>query len=161
MQANPSKPLKRHPALQPLSHDHHHGLLLCWKIRTGFNRGVASDRMKRYIDWFWHNHLESHFEIEERDIFPILGNKNKLVKRALAEHRRLKRLFTEEVDIERSLSLIEEELENHIRFEERILFNEIQRIASPAAYAAIQTLHHDKTVCENWPDEFWKKQPCR
>ena len=32
------KPQKRHKALQPLSREHHHGLLLSWKIRSGFNK---------------------------------------------------------------------------------------------------------------------------
>ncbi|WP_241739476.1 hypothetical protein [Aestuariibaculum marinum] len=32
------KPLKRHKALQPLSREHHYGLLLTWKIRTGFKK---------------------------------------------------------------------------------------------------------------------------
>ncbi len=156
MSTKPAKPLKRHPALQPLSHDHHHGLLLCWKIRTGFNRGIALERIERYANWFWRHHLESHFEVEERDIFPILGTKNKLVKRALAEHRRLKRLFTGKMDTEKSLSLIEDELESHIRFEERTLFNEIQQMASPEAYDAIQAAHHTEKAGGNWPDEFWK-----
>jgi len=36
----PKKPIKRDKVLQPLSHDHHQGLLLCWKIRTGIKKGI-------------------------------------------------------------------------------------------------------------------------
>ncbi|CDF79955.1 hypothetical protein BN863_22430 [Formosa agariphila KMM 3901] len=32
------KPLKRHKSLQPLSRDHHHGLLLAWKIRADLRK---------------------------------------------------------------------------------------------------------------------------
>ena len=113
-----------------VSRDHHHGLLLCWKIRTGFSKGVDLERIKRYTDWFFNTHLVPHFNLEEKYIFPILGEKHELVKRALTEHRRLIRLFTNTHSISKSLSLIEEELEQHIRFEERILFNEIQKIGT-------------------------------
>ena len=37
------KPQKRHKALQPLSREHHHGLLLSWKIRTGFSKDIAQN----------------------------------------------------------------------------------------------------------------------
>ncbi len=42
-----SKPIKRSVALKPLSREHHHGLLLSWKIREGFNRNVEIERIKR------------------------------------------------------------------------------------------------------------------
>lgn len=141
--------------MQPLSRQHHDGLLLCWKIRRGFSQKVTPERMKRYADWFWQSHLVPHFDMEEKHIFPILGNDDKMVKRALAEHRRLKRLFMDDEDIERSLSLIEEELESHIRFEERELFVEIQQRASAEDYARIEHLHDALPHCEDWDDEFW------
>jgi len=155
METVKKKPIKRHPVLQPLSRQHHDGLLLCWKIRRGFSQKVAPERMKQYADWFWTNHLVPHFDMEENHIFPILGNEDKLVKRALAEHRRLKRLFMDSDDVERSLSLIAEELESHIRFEERELFTVIQEQASAEDYARIEYLHNALPHCENWEDEFW------
>ena len=80
-------PIKRHKALQPLSRDHHHGLLLSWKIRQGFKNGIDPERMMVYVRWFWDAHLLRHFELEEKQIFPVLGNDNPMVKRALREHR--------------------------------------------------------------------------
>lgn len=41
-----SKSIKRTKALQPLSRDHHHGLLLCWKIRQGIKLNVEPERIK-------------------------------------------------------------------------------------------------------------------
>ena len=112
-------PIKRHKALQSLSRDHHHGLLLSWKIRQGFKKGIDAERMTAYARWFWETHLLRHFELEEKQIFPVLGNDNPMVKRALTEHRRITRRFTSNhSNKERTLSLIEEELDNHIRFEE-------------------------------------------
>lgn len=142
--------------MQPLSRDHHHGLLLCWKIRTGFSKGVDTQRIKHYADWFFGHHALPHFELEEKFIFPILGNENELVKKALAEHRRLIRLFTETDDIPKCLSLIEEELEQHIRFEERVLFNEIQKVATEEQLKIILKQHTDEKFNDNTDDEFWK-----
>lgn len=151
------KPIKRHQSLQPVSREHHHGLLLSWKIREGLQKQIAVERIKKYADWFWENHLQAHFEFEEKYMFPILGPNHKLVKRALREHRRLKRLFTTPDKIEQNLSLIEEELVAHIRFEERILFQEIQALASEEALKMIEQVH-SKSIEGEWGDEFWLKK---
>lgn len=151
-----SKPIKRTKALQPLSRDHHHGLLLCWKIRQGIKLNVEPERIKKYLDWFWMSYLKPHFEIEEQFVFPILGNENKLVKQVLAEHRKLKRLFENKEDLRKSISLIEEELEKHIRFEERVLFNEIQYAANNEQLLQIELDCSDKSFYENLSDLFWE-----
>lgn len=151
------EPIKRDEVLKFLSRDHHHGLLLCWKIRTGFKKTISIERIKAYTDWFFKNNLLDHFKTEEGEIFPILGNDHDLVKRALADHRRLKRLFEDNSDIEKSLNLIEEELEVHIRFEERILFNEIQKVATTNQLKLLAEIHsHSNCINEEWHDEFWK-----
>lgn len=149
-------PQKRIKALQPLSRDHHHGLLLCWKIRTGLKKNVASERIKKYINWFWKIHLKPHFKLEEQYVFPVLGNKNELVKKALSDHRRLKRLFENENDEYKYICLIEEELEAHIRFEERILFNEIQKVVTKEQLKQIEEFHTENHFNDNLADEFWK-----
>ncbi|MFC0605079.1 hemerythrin domain-containing protein [Winogradskyella pulchriflava] len=150
------KPQKRHKALQPLSREHHHGLLLSWKIRAGFSKEVDPKRMRVYADWFFKNQLIPHFEIEENHIFPILEDENKLVKRALADHRRLKRLFEETGDDTKTLSNIEEKLDQHIRFEERILFPEIQKIATETQMLQIEKIHQPEKFVDNESDPFWK-----
>lgn len=151
-----SKPIKRHQDLQPLSREHHHSLLLCWKIRTGFKKQVEPKRIKRYADWFFDNHIQPHFEAEEQYIFPILGKDHDLVKKAMSQHRRLFRLFNISNEIEKALGLIEEELEQHIRFEERILFNKIQEVATSNELEQFKKHHREKQFEENTKDEFWK-----
>jgi iron-sulfur cluster repair protein YtfE (RIC family) len=150
-------PLKRHIHLQPLSRDHHQGLLLCFKIREGFKRDVDPERIKRYTDWFWENHLAGHFLVEEEHVFPILGATHELTIQALDEHRRLKALFDRKDELETTLRLIEVELEKHIRFEERVVFNEIQRVATAEQLAACEQKHNTGAACEAWEDEFWKR----
>lgn len=152
-----SKPLKRHSTLQPLSRDHHHGLQLCWKIRAGLKLQIEPERIKNYADWFYLHHLLPHFEIEEKYIFPILDEGNDLVKKALAEHRRIRRLFQTETELYKNLNSIEEILESHIRFEERILFNEIQSVATSEQLKEIQFYHSDAEFLDNLTDAFWGK----
>lgn len=152
------KPIKRHEALKPLSREHHHGLLLCWKLRQGMKKGVEFDRMKQYTDWFRVQYLDPHFDAEEKYVFPVLGNDHEKVKKALAEHRRLRRLFDEQEDIEKALHSIEEELDQHIRFEERDLFNEIQQIASAEEFTEIEQHHNGIAFSDDdWEDHFWEK----
>ena len=148
--------MKRHEALQPLSREHHHGLLLCWKIRTGLSKNVSPERIKKYVEWFYSEHIEAHFEVEEQHIFPLLGMNHQMVKKAMAEHRRLKRLFTGEEEVEKSLSRIEDELERHIRYEERELFPKIQETASEEQLEMVNRVHQESPFVENTDDEFWK-----
>ena len=150
-----NRPLKRAIELQPLSHDHHHGLQLCWKIRTGFSRKIELERIKKYADWFFVTHLEPHFELEENYIFTVLDSSHELVKQALTDHRRLKRLFTQTSDLEKALGRIEEELEKHIRFEERVLFPEIQSEATELQLSKISEIHTHEVFVENVEDVFW------
>jgi len=149
------KPQKRHKALQNLSREHHHGLLLSWKIRAGFSKNIEPKRIKVYADWFFETHLIPHFEMEEAHIFTILNEDSDLIKKALADHRRLKRLFTESDDEAKALSKIEEELDKHIRFEERVLFPEIQKAATEAQLALIEAIHQDDDFIDKLDDEFW------
>ncbi|MEO5601557.1 MAG: hemerythrin domain-containing protein [Cyclobacteriaceae bacterium] len=151
-------PIKRNEFLTPLSLEHHHGLLLCWKIRTGYRNNIEPSRIQSYAYWFYTNYLLAHFEVEEKYVFSILGDGHELVKRALMEHRKLRRLF-EGVKLEgKNLGLIEEKLEAHIRFEERVLFNKIQDVASPSELEGMLLRHSDQLQMqhvEEWGDKFW------
>lgn len=150
-----NQPIKRHEALQPWSRDHHQGLLLSWKIKKGFSLGIDPDRIKKYTDWFWRNHLIPHFETEEQFIFPILGKDNRLITQAIDEHRHLQELFESGESVSENLSKIESLLNDHIRFEERVLFNAIQEIATENEIKLLNEVHQQTENCGIWEDEFW------
>lgn len=152
------KPLKRHEALKPLSRQHHFGLLFSWKLRKGFRENIAIDRLKDYADWFFTQEIEPHFKLEENHVFPVLGNKHPLITRALKEHRRIERLFHDQENLQKSLNLLEEELESHIRFEERILFTEIQKVATKEEFKKIEEIHIETVSKEDYSDPFWEKR---
>ena len=149
-------PIQRNKYLQPLSRDHHHGLLLCWKIKTGLKKQVESYRIHNYVTWFWTTELKPHFRIEESQVFPILGIDHQLIKTALLQHRNLTNLFENKEDVLNTLCLIKSELQAHIRFEERILFNEIQKIATTEQLKNIEMQHHNHNYIDNISDAFWE-----
>lgn len=150
-----SPPISRHEALRPLSREHHFGLQLCWKIRRGFQKGVPAERVKDYCDWFYSGYLVPHFETEEKHLFPILGEKNELVAQAVSDHRRIQGLINEHENLEEVLRLLEETLNNHIRFEERVLFNEIQRVATTEQLELMKREHSHELQEGKYDDEFW------
>ncbi|HZW77363.1 MAG TPA: hemerythrin domain-containing protein [Flavobacteriaceae bacterium] len=149
------QPIKRHQALQPFSRQHHFGLLFSWKLRKGLSKNIEMERLMAFSKWFFENEIQPHFEDEEKFLFPLFPEGNELVDRALREHRRIRRLFTDESDLERSLHRLEEELDAHIRFEERVLFNEIQKVATPEQLDKIDEIHQEVKYME-YEDPFWE-----
>lgn len=134
-------PLERHPLLRPLSREHHHGLLLCWRIRRDLAERTDHASVLEECRDFFHTELLPHFAVEEEVVFPVLGGNDPLVHRAVTEHRRIARLFILERDPQTVLSLIEDELEAHIRFEERVLFPRVQQRATPEEMERIDEVH--------------------
>ncbi|MBK5213565.1 MAG: hemerythrin domain-containing protein [Flavobacteriaceae bacterium] len=151
------KQIKNQPiVLMPLIDEHNEVILLCERIREGLRNKTETKRIKKYIDWFKTNYLDPHFEIEKKYIFPILGISNVRVKRALANHRRLNRLFEETSELNTVLNKIEEELSSYIGFEERVLYNEIRTVASPQQMEEIEKRHQQlKFIDDDWKDRFW------
>lgn len=150
------QPQERNLALTPLIEEHNEVILLCERIREGLQKKIENERIKKYIDWFKTEYLDPHFNIEKEYIFPILGNNNVRVKKALANHRRLNRLFAETSELNKVLHKIEEELSTYIGFEERVLYNEIRTIASPQQWEEIEKRHHQLEFSdEDWKDRFW------
>jgi iron-sulfur cluster repair protein YtfE (RIC family) len=118
------KPIKRAEELISLSRDHHQALLLCWKIKAGLSKNVALSRIYSYVEWFFESHLLPHFRLEEDYVFPLVNSSNREL--ALEQHQQLKDILQSSIKDEQTLIRFHELLNEHIRFEERILFNEVQ-----------------------------------
>lgn len=151
-----SAPIKRSESLKPLSREHHYGLLLSWKIKTGLKKSISLDRIKNYAVWFFENSLKQHFKNEEEYVFPVLGNSHPLIIQAISEHRELERLIKDDVDVLASLHSVAELIEKHIRFEERELFNEVEKILTEKEIDLINKYHEEINELESYEDEFWK-----
>ena len=114
--------MKRNINLVPLSREHHLGLLCSWKIREGIKKQVSYNRIKKYIDYFWENNLSAHFEIEDK-VLPKIES-NCLQKKMEKEHVELRKLINH-IHHYQDINLLSEfakVLNDHIRFEERVVF---------------------------------------
>ena len=107
--------MKRHPSLVALSHDHQHALVQARRLRC--------DEVAGFAEFFAHD-LVRHFREEEETVFPLLagvGVEPPELVQALLEHQRI-RAGADHPD-----AALGELLEGHIRLEERVLFETIQR----------------------------------
>lgn len=149
------KPQKRHLSLQPLSREHHQGLLLAFKIGKGISKEIEGNRIKKYVQWFYENYLLNHFTSEEKFAFPLLGNGHKLVKQALEEHQIIKSYIYSDDTSEELFKNLQALLKAHIRMEERELFNLIEAEASEKELEELEKQLHEEEFCLKYSDEFW------
>jgi hemerythrin-like domain-containing protein len=154
------KPIRRNPAIVRFSKDHHHGLLLVWKIREGFRRSVEPERICRYVIRFFENELVPHFKDEEQNLFARLPSENQMRLRAEDDHKKINILtgqLRETGCNESKLIEFAETLERHIRFEERELFNFLQDNLTASQLAEIQTagVPAKCNTDSDWNDIFW------
>ena len=89
-------------------------------------------------------------------MFPLLGKENKMVQQALAEHQDLERLFTAGNLSESQFSELEKAIVAHIRFEERKVFPEIEKVATNEQLQQMEQ-QHSQHIADDWEDEFWVK----
>jgi len=153
-------PLKRHQAIVSFSKDHHFGLLLVWKIRQGLTKAVSAERISNYVLFFFKEDLEKHFKEEEQLLFCKLPVDDVLRKQAEADHQTIYRLVAsieKKKDDANLLNQLADELEKHIRFEERELFNHLQNNIDAGDLEAIANRfsNDSKAIDEKWEDVFW------
>ena len=155
-------PIKRHPALVAFSKDHHFGLLLVWKIRQGIAGGTDVALIKDYTRYFYNADLQYHFEEEEQYLFALLPNDEATIK-ALNDHKEIRELIeglnNKDAGIE-ALQHFAEVLENHIRFEERMLFNDYQNKLTEEQLDALLKveLKERNDVDLDWDNHFWVRK---
>lgn len=150
------QPIKRSLQLAPISREHHEGLLLVWKIRKGISINIEPQRITHYIMWFWQQHLQTHFEKEEALLPSVLSNEHPLVQQLFKEHEEIKKLLPElEHGDFKKLETFAQTLYDHIRFEERQLFNVVEKEATEAQLNHIETAWAFEKVTAVWDDPFW------
>lgn len=127
--------MKRRPELHPLSHDHHYGLVAARRLRVASAAPEALPDAARAFGEAWSAEIEPHFQREEALLLPEIERArpgHPLVARTLEEHRELRALVARLTDsgaLEASLAAeIARRLDDHIRFEERVLFPEAETL---------------------------------
>jgi hypothetical protein len=154
-------PIKRSPALIEFSRDHHYGLLLVWKIRQGLRAGIAPGRISKYVLHYYKEDLLHHFSDEENHLFITLAIDDPMRRRAEKEHNEMQGLLNilkEDPNDITALENLATDLEKHIRFEERELFNRLQSIMTDKELLEVldelpERPHMDD---EEWEDRFWE-----
>lgn len=155
--------MKRHIHLQPLSRQHHQGLLMVLLLQKGLQKNAAIDVMQEFLVSVWNSDLESHFNQEENFLLPLLQDKPidpQLTARLWQDHAVLRELAAKAIT--GSLNEIEigyfaERLEQHIRFEERIYFPAAEQVLSAEELEQLGgSLTEKEGNCMNYPVKFWE-----
>lgn len=116
--------MKRSPALQQLSREHHTALSLALRIAKAADDAARAALMGR-VPGLFAAELEPHFLEEEARLLPQLAaaGETDLVQRTLAEHADMRALVARIAAGEtEALADFGRLLQAHVRFEERELF---------------------------------------
>ena len=156
--------MKRDKNLQPLSRQHHNGLLMVLLLSKGEKRQADLQIMAEFILEMWNKDLKEHFIAEETILIPALKNKsfNEIyTQRLLSDHAQI-RLVVDKIEQGHFSNIYLNEfivtLEKHIRFEERIYFPEVEKILSSDELEEIglRLLETTSINCMDYPVKFWE-----
>ena len=158
-----TKPVKRSEHIMKLSKEHHFGLLFCWKIRQGLKHEVATERIIKYAQYFWSNHLDAHFQEEETILFSSL--KDAWVKKAIEDHKQIKLALdklpaSSTGDAKEILICLANLVDDHIRYEERKLFPHLEKTLSDVQLEKIGSQLDAlqlSPLIDDFEDQFWMK----
>ncbi len=145
--------------LVPLSHQHHDALFLCVRIERAHAAGDFDVAVwQAEVQHKFEESICGHFEAEERILFPAAGRfpeLQPLVKGLVRDHDTLRGYFQRaaagKLDSEDLLSFAEK-LSEHIRKEERELFELCQQLMSAQELASLgkaldDSFKHTPTAC--------------
>lgn len=126
--------MKRHPELLQLSREHHGALKLARNARLAAASGAGEAVLAaaRQVAAQFPLELDPHFLSEELNLLPRLekAGEHLLVDRTLADHgqlRRFAKILATQPDQE-TLASFASLLADHVRFEERELFEAVQAL---------------------------------
>ena len=132
--------MKRHPVLQPLSDDHHRALILARRLRrtAASDAPVDLEALADEVRRTYEADLAPHFAVEEETLLPALRDAgvHALADRTLADHVRIRALIGN-AWTDATIRELGTLLERHVRFEERELFPEAERVLADEVLEAI------------------------
>ncbi|MCW8886549.1 MAG: hemerythrin domain-containing protein [Motiliproteus sp.] len=135
--------MRRIAELQPLSKDHHQALVIANRCKSVGGLGISQD-----CEIYWQKtqelfkqELEPHFQEEEQYLIPVLERigEQQLLDQLQQEHALMRALVDDVGQPARELLLrFGELLANHVRFEERELFELLQQRMLPDELQALE-----------------------
>jgi len=134
----------RDNSLIPLSHQHQHALALCVRLdRALQTKDVDLEAWQAEIQAIFEQEIGIHFAAEEKALFPVAERyleMKPLIRELLGEHADLRGLFARagarDLQLE-DMSLFVKTLTQHVRKEERRLFEGLQGAMSPGELAEL------------------------
>jgi len=156
--------MKRHPALIPLSRDHHDGLVQAVRLRRAAAGGDASARLaaaREFVEFF-RNEERVHLRDEEEELFPLLlrhvQSQPAPLREARVHHVQLEG-FVRTLEIAAAAGIADREalaaagelLDAHIRLEERQLFPLIEELVPDDELARLGLASRDATCAVRRP----------
>ena len=143
--------------LYVFSHEHHHGLIFAVRLRKAHQ--ANAETLKRYIKDFWEDSLDAHFNNEENSFLNYITNVE-LKHRFLSEHKQIRALYqdikegdNDTVEKSKQFGIL---INDHIRFEERILFPWLQENLSKDELVRIGSSLEESDVCSHvFSPSFW------
>lgn len=146
--------MRRHDALIPLTHDHHHALARARRLRLAAGSEDARAAADEFLEFFEDQAL-LHFREEEEILFPLVIDREDapvdLISRLLLEHVRMHRLVGRlRAELEGgapapgTLEAIGGLLAAHIRAEESELFPAIEQLVTEEDLRSIRFTPRDR-----------------
>ena len=135
--------MKRHEALIPLTHDHHHALGYARRLHVAAD-GTDEDKLNGSREFlaFFDDDTIRHFRKEEEDLFPLAvdaTDARPTLEQAMWDHLRIHQLVgilgvevRNGVPTQAAMVRVASELQSHIRFEEKVVFPMIEAIVGEA-----------------------------
>jgi hemerythrin-like domain-containing protein len=156
--------MKRHPALIPLSRDHHNGLVRALRLRRAATDGDAAARLvaaREFVEFF-RNDERVHLRDEEEELFPLLlrhvPSQPAPLRQARAQHMQLEG-FARKLEIAVAAGSVDREtlagagelFDAHIRLEERQLFPLIEELVPDDELRRLELADRDATCAVQRP----------
>lgn len=151
------KSLNRNKNLVVFSKEHYHGLVFSNHLKIATK--ATDEILKSYITDFWNNHLESHFKNEEDLLLPLMVNGNQRTQ-FMREHALIKnqinKIKESQINIQNQAIELGQLINDHIRFEERILFPWLEKTLTNDQLIKIGKSLKDNSTVHCFYPEFWK-----
>ena len=150
--------------LQPLSWQHHDTLMACLMIEKGVKKNADIKVLQDFTRQIWEKDISKHFALEENYLVPQLRQKNfpeYLIRSLLNDHDLIRnfsaRLLNGGASYRLFLSFAGL-LEQHVRFEERLVFEKMQEMVPDADLEKMATHFptQESSTCKTYPVKFWE-----
>lgn len=156
--------MKRSNGLQPLSRQHHDELLSCLLIKKGVSKKADLKVLTDFTNLFWKDDLTKHIKAEEEILLPFLVKhrfENRFINILKTDHSLINVLIDRLNTFDKRHKLFQifaDLVEQHIRFEERFVFEKIQEQLGEKELdeLGLQLNNIQYRKCTDYPVKFWE-----